>query len=274
MTALTTPASDRVVFDHYGPAGAPGALFISGAGLSRADDPITTETAQLLAAKGFQASVHDRIGRGDSAANGPIELDRELAAIESVARELAGPVVLVGHSSGCAIAILAASRIENLAGLVLWEVPFGQFEPDARGWWATVEDSIARGELEEAVTRYMVDMPPEWLDELRRSPAYPELVLSWIPDGVALANVEAELTAALDGVEAPVLAVVGTETFPGMADAAAAIAEAAPNGSHEELLGAWHSWDPEAMAARISVMLTDHPKAERDPSGGRSSIPG
>jgi pimeloyl-ACP methyl ester carboxylesterase len=256
MSALTTPTGDVVAFDRYGAAGAPAGLFISGAGLSRADDPITTETARLLGAKGFQASVHDRVGRGDSRAEGPVDLDRELAAIETMAKELAGPVVLVGHSSGCAIAMLAASRIENLAGLVLWEAPFGQFEPDARGWWATVEDSIARGALEEAVARYMVDMPPEWLDELRKSPAYPELVLSWIPDGQALASVEAELPATLRRVQAPVLAVVGTDTFPGMAEAAAEIAEAAPHGVHEELLGAWHSWDPEAMAARISVVLS------------------
>ena len=108
----------------------------------------------------------------------------------------------------------------------------------------------------------MVDMPPEWLDELRKSPSYPGLVLSWIPDGVALASVEGNLLAALRGVQAPVLAVVGTETFPGMAEAAAEIAAAAPNGAHEELLGAWHSWDPEAMAARLAAML------DPDNSGG------
>jgi pimeloyl-ACP methyl ester carboxylesterase len=253
---LTTPANDVVVFDRYGPAGAPAAVFISGAGLSRADDPVTTETAQLLAAKGLQASVHDRVGRGDSPTDGPVALDRELAAIEAVAAQLGGPVVLVGHSSGCALAILAASRIERLAGLVLWEAPFGLFDPDARGWWATVDESIDRGELEQAVARYMVGMPSEWLDLIRSSPAYPQLVWSWMPDGTALARVEADgLPAALRGVQAPVLAVVGTDTFPGMADAAAEIATAASNGSHEEMLGAWHSWDPEAMAARLATML-------------------
>ncbi|GAB3616965.1 hypothetical protein GCM10027416_15220 [Okibacterium endophyticum] len=257
MTELVTQAGDTVVFDRYGPVGAPAVLFISGAGPIRADDPVTTETARRIGEQGFQASVHDRIGRGDSSGSGPIALDRELAAIDAIADELNAPVVLVGHSSGCAIAIRAARRVERLAGLVLWEAPFGQFDKGAPEWWADVAASIDRGDLEQAITEYMVDMPPEWLEELRASPAYPELILSWIPDGTALANVESDgLPSALRDLSVPVLALVGTESFPGMAEAAASIADAAPRGSHEELLGAWHSWDPEAMASRLVALLT------------------
>lgn len=258
MSALTTPAGDRVVFDRYGPAGAPAVLFVAGAGPTRAEDPVTTETAKRLAAHGFQASVHDRLGRGESAATGRIALERELDAVEAIAAELDAPIVLVGHSSGCAIAIEAAGRVERLAGLALWEAPFGQFEGGAPRWWGSVLESIDRDDLEEAVTRYMVDMPPEWLDQLRASPTYPEIALTWIPDGTALASVEADgLPAALGEVDAPVLALVGTETFPGMAATAAEIAAAAPRGSSEEVLGAWHSWDPEAMATRLAAMLTE-----------------
>lgn len=259
-TSLLTPAGDRVVFDRYGPGNAPAVLFVSGAGPTRADDPGTTATARHLAEHGFQASVHDRVGRGDSAAAGPIDLDRELEAIAAIAAELDAPTVLVGHSSGCAIAILAAGRIKQLAGLVLWEAPFGQFDGGAPGWWASVQDSIDRGNLEEAVARYMVDMPSEWLDELRGSPGYPELVLGWIPDGVALASVESDgLPATLGDVGVPVLALVGTDTFPGMAEAAAEIAGAAPRGAHEAVQGAWHFWDPAAMAGRLATFLATTP---------------
>ncbi|MFE6964736.1 alpha/beta fold hydrolase [Agromyces sp. NPDC057679] len=256
VESVVTGAGDRVVFDRHGAAGAPAALFIAGAGPTRADDPVTTETARLLAERGFQALVHDRVGRGESATAGPISLERELDAIAALADSAAAPVVLVGHSSGCAIAMLAASRVERLAGLVLWEAPLGLFAAGAPDWWAGVERHLDAGELEQAVAAYMVDMPPEWLEQLRQSPDYPELVLSWIPDGRALAAVESEGAAAsLASLDVPVLAVVGTETFPGMAAAADAIAAAAPHGASEELAGAWHSWDPEAMAARLAVML-------------------
>ncbi|GAA1780296.1 alpha/beta fold hydrolase [Agromyces lapidis] len=256
LESVLTRTGDRVVFDRHGTAGGPAALFIQGAGPTRADDPVTTETARLLAERGFQALVYDRVGRGDSAAAGPIPLERELDAIAALAESAAGPVVLVGHSSGCAIAMLAASRVERLAGLVLWEAPLGQFADGAPAWWAEVERHLDAGELEQAVAAYMVDMPPEWLEQLKGSPDYPALVLSWIPDGRALAAVESSGAAAsLGALEVPVLAVVGTETFPGMSAAADAIAAAAPRGISEELAGAWHSWDPEAMAARLAVLL-------------------
>ncbi len=256
VSTLTTASGDEVVFDHYGPAGAPAVLFIAGAGPTRAGDPGTSATAALVAESGFQASVHDRVGRGDSATPGPISLERELQAVQAIAAELAGPVVLVGHSSGCAIAIEAAGRIERLAGLVLWEAPIGQFSAGAPKWWQAVKDNIEQGRLEDAVAAYMIDMPPEWLEGLKQSPDYPELINSWIPDGTALANVEGiGLEASLREVEVPALAVVGTETFPGMTEAAAAIAAAAPNGSSEEVEGAWHSWDEKAMAARLVRVL-------------------
>ncbi|HJA04808.1 MAG TPA: alpha/beta fold hydrolase [Candidatus Microbacterium stercoravium] len=263
MSAVTTPTGDRVVFDRYGPERAPGVLFISGAGPTRAEDPETTAAARLLGERGVQASVHDRVGRGDSAADGPIDLERELRAIEALAGELGGPVVLTGHSSGCAIAMLAAARIAACAGVVLWEAPIGQFDDGAPAWWDAVAAHIDADRLEDAVAAYMVGMPPEWIEELKRSPQYPSVVLSWMPDGMALSLVEhIGLEEALRGVAEPVLALVGAETFPGMAETASAIARAAPNGAAEELAGAWHSWEPAAMASRLDRFVRDAVSSE------------
>lgn len=263
MNALTTSLGDRIVFDRYGHRERPAALFIQGAGPTRADDPVTAETARLLGEHGFQAIVHDRVGRGDSEAAGPITLDREIAAIAALADDAGAPVVLVGHSSGCAIAMLAAAQVSRLGGLVLWEAPLGQFPGGAPQWWQGVQRLIDAGSLEDAVAAYMVDMPAEWLDELRRSPDYPHLVQSWIPDGTALAAVESSGPGEyLASLTVPVLALVGTETFPGMPEAATTLADAAREGAMESLLGAWHSWDPEAMATRLSQLLNRDTPAE------------
>ena len=189
---------------------------------------------------------------------GPISIEREIAAIVAISDRLGGPVVLVGHSSGCALAILAANEITNLAGLVLFEAPLGQFPGGATRWWETVRAHIDAGELKDAVESYMVDMPEEWLEELQRSPAYPDVVHSWIPDGTALAAVESKgPDVYLGSLAVPVLAVTGTETFPGMVRAASLISSATPHGSVEDVRGRWHSWDANAMAQRIAKLLAE-----------------
>lgn len=258
MMRVRTPLGDTVGIEVHGPEGAPAALFVQGAGPGRAENPVPSATARLLAEHGFRAAVPDRVGRGDSAAPGPIELDRELAAITAGAEALGAPVVLVGHSSGCALAMMAADRVSDLAGLVLWEAPLWQFPEGASAWWADVRRHIDEHDLEGAIVSYMAGMPPEWIDELRRSPQFPALVHSWIPDGTALATVEERSPGAfLAELTAPVLAAVGAETFPGMAEASAAIAASAAHGTAEELPGAWHEWEPRPMAARLARLLAD-----------------
>lgn len=252
MTWLTTARGDRIAYDDFGPAGAPCVLFISGAGPARAEDPITALTAEKLADRGIRSLYADRLGRGESTASGTIDLDAQVDAIAELAAMAQSPVILVGHSSGCAIAILAASRISNVVGLALWEAPLGLFLQGAPAWWASVDAAIAAGDLETAVERYMVGMPPEWLEALKASPGYPEMILSWIPDGEALALVEQRgYRETLATVSAPVLALTGTETFPGMRETATEIADAATRGSAEQLRGSDHAWDPDAMADRL-----------------------
>ncbi|MCR2801645.1 alpha/beta hydrolase [Microbacterium sp. zg-Y818] len=266
MGEVRTALGDRIVFDRYGPESAPAVIFVAGAGLARAGDDVTSDTARRIGEAGFQATVHDRVGRGDSAASGPISLEREVEALRALAQNLDVPVVLVGHSSGCAIAIQAAPSIAGLKGLVLWEAPFGQFDGGATAWWESVQGHIDAGRLEDAVAAYMVDMPPGWIEYLKGSPEYPAFILSWIPDGSALALVESRgLESSLRDISAPVLAVYGTESFPGMARAAVDIAAAAPRGSHEQVRGAEHTWDSEAMAARLVQFLATAEHATHGP---------
>src|SRR5688572_18345727 len=99
--STTTSRGDRVVYDRYGSG--PAVLFVSGAGPYRAIDPVTTATAERVAAHGLTAVVHDRVGRGESRVAGRIGLDRELDAITALLDAAGGSAVLVGHSSGCSI---------------------------------------------------------------------------------------------------------------------------------------------------------------------------
>ncbi len=74
----TTARGDRVAYDRRGSG--PALIFVAGAGPFGGNDPVTTETAELVAGHGITTVVYDRLGRGESPAGGRIDLDRELTA--------------------------------------------------------------------------------------------------------------------------------------------------------------------------------------------------
>ncbi|HEU0181958.1 MAG TPA: alpha/beta hydrolase [Agromyces mariniharenae] len=255
---VTTTFGDRVAYDRRGSG--PALVFVAGAGPYRAIDPWTTETAELMAETGVQTVVYDRLGRGESPAEGRIDLDRDLAALEALIEVVGGSAVLCGHSSGCSISLMAAVRGLPVTGLVLWEPPFGAVDGGAREWADEVERRIDSGDLEGALEHYMKDMPPEWLEGARQSPDYPlyvAQVVSYRADGESLAWVEsAPLDELLRDLRMPVEVLLGEETFPELFDAAEAIVAAVPGSRWRQVPGADHSWEPAAMARELTGFVT------------------
>jgi pimeloyl-ACP methyl ester carboxylesterase len=250
---VTTALGDTVAFDLRGTG--PAVVFVAGAGPHRAVDPTTTETAELAAQRGVRTAVPDRLGRGESAAAGRIDLARELAALRAVIDAAGGSAVLVGHSSGCAIALAAAAAGLPVTGLVLFEAPFTLSGEEVRAWIGEFERLLDAGDLDGALAQYMRDMPPEWLDGARRDPSYRQVVdgvVSYRADGEALVwTGSAPWARLLRPIAVPVLTLVGAETFPGMAEAAAAVAAAAPRGDTGVVAGRNHIWDAAAMAESL-----------------------
>ncbi|MEW1958278.1 alpha/beta hydrolase [Kineococcus sp. NPDC059986] len=259
MTTLEvqTDQGDTVVLDRYGSG--PAVVFIAGAGPYREIDGATTQTAQALADRGFTTTVHDRVGRGDSAATGDVTLERELAAVAAVVDAAGGgPAVLVGHSSGCSIALAAAARGVPTAGLVLWEAPLDeQSDLDSvRSWLADVTDRLDAGDLAGATAEYVRDMPAEFREGLAHMPFHARFVAqapAYRADGESLVWAASGPLGELLGRDVPVLALVGEQTFPGMPEAAARIAREVPGAVSEVLAGAWHSWDVPAAVDRFAA---------------------
>jgi pimeloyl-ACP methyl ester carboxylesterase len=121
----------------------------------------------------------------------------------------------------------------------------------------------------------MVDMPPEWLANAKASPAWPAIaagVVSLRADGQALTWAERALAdGSLVDIDVPVLAVYGAETFPGMPEAAAAIAAAVPMGTASAVPGAQHRWEPDSMAVVLADFAARTALDTADPpnEGGR-----
>ena len=269
MTELVTSArGDRVAYDRYGPAtGSPSVVLVAGAGSLRGDEGVAT-TARLVAAQGLTVLVPDRLGRGESAAEGVgnvrWDLDREVEALRAVVDAGGGHAVLCGHSSGCSISLYAAAQGLPVDALVLWEAPLAAPAAGVASWVEGLEHRLDTGELEAAQEWYMRDMPPEWLAGAKASPAWPAIyagAVSLRADAQSLrwATAALESGALRDQVRVPVLAAYGTSTFPAMVEAADRLRAVLPQTEVREVAGAHHTWEPGAFAPVLADVVRSGP---------------
>ena len=251
---LVTAAGDRVAYDLRGEG--PALVFVAGAGPWRAIDPVTTETAELLAERGVRTVVHDRVGRGESFVPGPVDLGREVAAIEALVQVAGGRAALCGHSSGCSIALHAAVHGVPVTALALWEAPLAPPGSGAVAWAAEIDERLDAGDLDGALTAYMRDMPPEILEAVRAVPAMVDQAGSLRADAQSLVWAESAPHAELFGhLDVPVLAMVGSQTYDVMVPAAESIAAAVPGARWTRVPGSGHGWEPGPMADELAALV-------------------
>jgi pimeloyl-ACP methyl ester carboxylesterase len=173
MTEFTTTTTgDRVAYDLRGTG--PALIFVAGAGPFRAIDPWTTETAERAAQQGITTLVFDRLGRGESPAEGRLDLDRELDAIQAMLDVVGGSAALCGHSSGCSISLRAAAAGLPVDGLALWEAPLAGAAADTRAWW---EDGGLGGIRKPVLAMYGTETFPEM-------PVAAARIVEAIPDAI------------------------------------------------------------------------------------------
>jgi pimeloyl-ACP methyl ester carboxylesterase len=89
------------------------------------DSSVWSQITPKIQADGVRTFVYDRAGMGKSTINTstPYSIDNDVNILRSaLARcHIEGPIVMVGHSYGGAISLLAASEDPDIAGLVLLE---------------------------------------------------------------------------------------------------------------------------------------------------------
>ncbi|MGY1820398.1 alpha/beta fold hydrolase [Geodermatophilus sp. SYSU D00079] len=248
----------RIAYDREG-AGQP-LVLVGGAGQFRAVDPDTRALTSELAARGFDAVHYDRPGRGDSGGVPPFGLAGEVAAIRALLELVGGRAWLYGSSSGGAIALAAAAQVPGVQRLLLWEVPLDE-ELGSGGaeYLAAVRALVAADDREGIWRLYTDGMPPEWFEEMRAGPHWPlfeRMAPALEADAEALAWTQSAPRRQLwASVTAPTVVLLGTETFPFMADAADSIVGALPTAERAEVPGRGHRWDPGDLADRIAAYL-------------------
>ena len=221
----------------------------------------------------------DRRGFGASGDTAPYAIDRDFedvaAVVDAVAARTGGPVALWGHSYGANCAMGGAALSDNVSRLVLYEPSFGM--PYPPGSIARVEDALARGDHDAAITIVLVDIlevTDEEMDAFRASPLWP-VRLAAAPTVARECHAEEDWVyrpGQFDAVTAPTLMLAGSDSVPVVAEAttlaAAAIPQprsscstgtgTSPTGptrrwSPTSSSGSWHRYRPVAKAPATEI---------------------
>lgn len=154
------PAHHRRLWVDLEGRGEPTVVFEAGGGN---DSSVWEQIAPRIRAAGFRTFAYDRAGLGRSPVYaGPYRIEDEALALRAAltASGVRGPVLIVAHSYGGAIALLAAEKDPRVGGLVLLD--------------ALVPGTMPPGEVEAILAKYR----PQYA-ELREKA--PELAKAMIP---------------------------------------------------------------------------------------------
>ena len=235
----------------------PALVFVDGAMCYRASGPSQAMATAL--AEFFTVFTYDRRGRGDSSDSGPYDVQREVDDLDAVIREAGGQALVLGVSSGAALALEAANRGLPITRLALYEAPF--IVDDTRpavsdDFVPQMNAALAAGRRAEAVKMFMklVGVPRIFILLMRVMPAWPKLtaIAHTLPYDLAIVGPYQKgrpLPAARwSSATMPTLVMDGGKSPAWMRNATRALARVLPNATYRTLDGQTHMIKPKALA--------------------------
>jgi pimeloyl-ACP methyl ester carboxylesterase len=198
----------------------------------------------------FTVYVWDRRGRGDSGDTKPYAIEREIEDLGAVVAAAGAPCFVYGHSSGGALALEAAQRGLDVAGLAVYEPPYmvdGEPDDDFNG---LVSKAIEEGRPEEALALFIGNAMPGSLDEMKKSPFWPSLVdlAPTLPYDLAIVHDASIPPSRFASVAAPTLLLDGGNSPAWAAKAVDAIAASVPTAVRRTVDGQDHRAANEVIA--------------------------
>jgi pimeloyl-ACP methyl ester carboxylesterase len=211
----------------------------------------------------FTVIAIDRRGRGDSGDGDGYSLEREYEDVAAVVRDAGEGAVLAGHSYGALISAGAASLLDGLPRLVLYEPPMGGVLA-APSFLDRLELLLERGERDLMLREYLsviggyseaeieaMAATPAWDARLAISPTLPR-------------ELRAEQALTLDTdrlgrIGTPVLMLLGSESPNWARQSTAAYADALPTCTVRTLDGHGHgaaATGPELLADELRAFLS------------------
>jgi pimeloyl-ACP methyl ester carboxylesterase len=252
METVASKDGTRIAYDVLGQG--PPLVIVNGA-LSVRTFTFARKMAEELS-KSFRVYSYDRRGRGDSTDTQPYAVAREVEDLAAVCQAAGGKPFVFGLSSGAALALEAAASGVPMAGLLAYEPPYTQADPndktDAAGFEPTLKAYIAKGQRDAAVAYFMrtVGVPGFAVRIMKLLPMWKVMrgVAHTLPYDAAVMDGFKVPTARLAKVKVPTWLVAGEKTTPSLKMAAAAAAKAVPGAQHRLLPKSNHGVKPAAIA--------------------------
>lgn len=257
MPTVTSPDGTTIAYDQVGTG--PVVILVAGAFNDRST---CAALADALRDRYTVVNV-DRRGRGASTdAIAPEDVagytvDHEIADLDAVIAATGGEAAVFGFSSGAILALRAADAGSAITKLVMYEPPFaiGDLAGSAReGLVARLAELVAAGRLDDAVATMQLEgigLPAELVAQIRQSPMWANLVA--IAQTVVY---DATITQApnLPDVDVPVetLVLAGSESWPALRSAAAALPDRLAKAHYVEIAGGANHTIP--VAATVDAM--------------------
>ena len=176
METTTSADGTRIAYHRIG-TGRP--VLIVGGALSTARS--ARPLAEAFGAAGLQGICWDRRGRGDSGDTRPYAPEREIEDLAAVLSTAGPEPIVLGHSSGAVLALLAAAAGVPMSHLFVSEPPLrfgGPDEPPA-DLAGRLQDLVDTGRPEEAIVTFQRDnvrLPEPVIEQFRNSPDFAQLV--------------------------------------------------------------------------------------------------
>jgi pimeloyl-ACP methyl ester carboxylesterase len=115
----------------------------------------------------------DRRGHGESGDSPGYSLSKEAEDVAAVVNSRRGAVFLFGHSYGGVASLEAAFLTNRIAGLMLYEPPLHEPVSNNLAVAARVEELVGKGELEQALVTFQMEVVKQSQEEIARMKARP-----------------------------------------------------------------------------------------------------
>jgi pimeloyl-ACP methyl ester carboxylesterase len=257
MNFVTSKDGTRIAYTATGSG--PAIILVNGATAYPALDPTLPALTDMLK-DGFTFVTFDRRGRGQSGDTRPFSPEREIEDIEALVDQFGGKATLYGQSSGAVLSLIAAGKLPGVTHVLAYEPPYampGIGNDLPADYVEKLAHYNAENNGDAAAALFLtgaIRMPEEAVEGMRQSDFWPVMVgvgptIYYDAIYMTLGRKGYEIPSHLwAGSKAKFLVVDGGASFPGMKEAAEAVAAATPGAERKSLGDQGHGPSPASIA--------------------------